>query len=95
MRQRRAAGLDGPAHERVDLRVEVLCRLAAAQRHLGDPAGSLAILEEAQQIVQSPEGRVAVPDEPTPEDEADAASAEDSGAAAAPDEDDAGGPEQD
>ncbi|MEZ4335881.1 MAG: S16 family serine protease [Sandaracinaceae bacterium] len=49
---------------RVDLRVEILCRLAAAQRHLGDPAGSLAILEEAQQIVQSPEGRVAVPDEP-------------------------------
>lgn len=49
---------------RVDLRVEVLSRLGAAQRHLGDPAGSLAILEEAQQIVQSEEGRLGVPDEP-------------------------------
>lgn len=50
--------------ERVDLRVEILSRLAAAQRHLGDPAGSLAILEEASAIAASPEGRIGVPDEP-------------------------------
>lgn len=49
---------------RVDLRTEVLTRLAAAQRHLGDPSGSLEILGEAAAIVDSEEGRVAVPDAP-------------------------------
>lgn len=49
--------------ERVDLRVDVLSRLGAAQRHLGDPVGSLAILEEAAVIVASEEGRRGVPDE--------------------------------
>ena len=50
--------------QRVDLRVDVLGRLGAAQRHLGDPVGSLAILEEAELIVGSEEGRCGVPDEP-------------------------------
>ncbi|MBX3276151.1 MAG: hypothetical protein KF729_38215, partial [Sandaracinaceae bacterium] len=49
---------------RVELRVEVLSRLAAAQRHLGDPLGSLALLEQAQAIADSPDGREGVPDEP-------------------------------
>ena len=49
---------------RLDLRVEVLTRLAAAQRHLGDPVGSLALLEEAAAMARSPEGRLAVPDAP-------------------------------
>lgn len=49
--------------ERVGLRVEVLARLAAAQRHLGDPVGSLALLEEAEAITLSKEGRDGVPDE--------------------------------
>ncbi|MCB9597354.1 MAG: hypothetical protein H6719_31810 [Sandaracinaceae bacterium] len=49
---------------RVDLRVEVLCRLAAAQRHLGDPVGALALLDEAHAIVRSPEGEAGVPDDP-------------------------------
>lgn len=49
--------------QRVDLRVENLCRLGAAQRHLGDPVGSLAILEEAASIVSSDAGRRGVPDE--------------------------------
>lgn len=49
---------------RLDLRVEVLARLAAAQRHLGDPAGSLELLLEAEGLVCSPEGRRGVPDGP-------------------------------
>ncbi len=49
-------------HERVDLRVDVLCRLAAAQRHLGDPLGSLRLLEEAHTIVASDLGQIGVPD---------------------------------
>lgn len=49
--------------ERVDLRVEVLCRLAAAQRHLGDPVGARAILEQAQDVVDSEPGRAGVPDD--------------------------------
>jgi tetratricopeptide (TPR) repeat protein len=49
---------------RLDLRVEVLARLAAAQRHLGDPAGSLELLREAENLVRSDEGRRSVPDAP-------------------------------
>jgi tetratricopeptide (TPR) repeat protein len=49
---------------RVDLRTEVLTRLAAAHRHLGDPLGSLELLREAEAIVTSDEGRLAVPDAP-------------------------------
>jgi tetratricopeptide (TPR) repeat protein len=52
-----------PAY-RADLRVEVLVRLAAAQRHLGDPSGSLELLAEAESLVRSPEGRRGVPDGP-------------------------------
>lgn len=49
---------------RLDLRVEILARLAAAQRHLGDPRGSLDLLLEAERLVRSDEGRRAVPDAP-------------------------------
>lgn len=49
---------------RVDLRTEVIARLAAAQRHLGDPLGSLELLRQAQSIVSSDEGRAGVPDAP-------------------------------
>jgi len=49
-------------HERVDLRVGVLSRLAAAQRHLGDPLGSLRLLEEVHGIVASELGQLGVPD---------------------------------
>jgi len=49
---------------RLDLRVEALTRLAAAHRHLGDPAGSLDLLREAEAIAGSEEGRAAVPDAP-------------------------------
>ncbi len=49
---------------RVDLRVELLALLAGAQRHLGDPAGSLELLREAETLLSSEEGRRAVPDAP-------------------------------
>jgi tetratricopeptide (TPR) repeat protein len=61
----RLASLSGtlPSY-RLDVRVDVLVRLAAAQRHLGDPSGSLELLHEAESLVRSPEGRRAVPDGP-------------------------------
>ncbi|MGF1468267.1 MAG: hypothetical protein ACFCGT_19265 [Sandaracinaceae bacterium] len=49
---------------RVDLRVEVLGRLAAAERHLGDPVASLRALSAARSIADGEEGRRAVPDGP-------------------------------
>ncbi len=52
-----------PAY-RVDLRVEVLARLAAAQRHLGDPLGSHLILREAEALATSADGKLGVPDAP-------------------------------
>ncbi|MCZ7683864.1 MAG: hypothetical protein M5U28_35905, partial [Sandaracinaceae bacterium] len=52
-----------PAY-RLDLRVELLARLGAAQRHVGDPAGSLELLREAEALARSEEGRRAVPDAP-------------------------------
>jgi tetratricopeptide (TPR) repeat protein len=57
----RLARLSGvlPA-ERVELRVEVLARWAAAVRHVGDPEKSLELLREAETIVRSGE----VPDAP-------------------------------
>lgn len=52
-----------PAY-RLDLRVELLARLGAAQRHVGDPAGSLELLREAEALARSEEGRRAVPNAP-------------------------------
>lgn len=49
---------------RLDLRVELLARLAAAQRHVGDPEGSLELLREAEALALSDDGRRAVPDAP-------------------------------
>lgn len=49
---------------RPDLRVEVLARLAAAERHLGRTQESLRCVEEAEAILATPSGREAVPDEP-------------------------------
>ena len=61
----RLARLSGALPEyRLDLRVEILARLAAAERHLGDPRGSLSLLREAEGLVRSDEGRRAVPDAP-------------------------------
>lgn len=61
----RLARVSGALPEyRLDLRVELLARLAAAQRHLGDPHGSLEVLREADRLVRSDEGRRAVPDQP-------------------------------
>ncbi|GAB4214012.1 MAG: hypothetical protein OHK0013_38400 [Sandaracinaceae bacterium] len=48
---------------RPELRVELLARLAAAERHLGRIDASLACVAEAQAIVQSPIAKVALPDE--------------------------------
>jgi tetratricopeptide (TPR) repeat protein len=48
---------------RPELRIELLARLAATERHLGRVEASLACLAEAQAIAQSPIARVAVPDE--------------------------------
>lgn len=61
----RLARVSGSLPEyRLDLRVEILARLGAAQRHLGDPRGSLDVLREAERLVRSEEGRRAVPDAP-------------------------------
>lgn len=49
---------------RIDLRVEALTRLGAAVRHLGDPVGSLAWLEQAHGLVASELGQRGVPDSP-------------------------------
>jgi tetratricopeptide (TPR) repeat protein len=49
---------------RLDLRVEVLTRLGAARRHLGDPERSLRLLDRAVALVGTEEGRLAVPDAP-------------------------------
>lgn len=49
---------------RPELRVEVLARLAAAERHLGRTRESLRCIEDAERIVASPIAAVAVPDEP-------------------------------
>lgn len=49
---------------RVDVRVDVLTRLAAAHRHSGDPVGCRQWLAEAMAIVDSEEGQRAVPDAP-------------------------------
>lgn len=49
---------------RVDLQVEALTRLGAAERHLGDPMGSLAWLERARELSRSDAGRRGVPDAP-------------------------------
>ncbi len=38
--------------------------MAGAQRHLGDPAGSLELLREAETLLRSTEGKRAVPDAP-------------------------------
>jgi tetratricopeptide (TPR) repeat protein len=38
---------------RPELRIETLARLAAARRHLGDPEGSLAVIESARAIAES------------------------------------------
>ena len=48
---------------RIDLRVDVLCRWAAAQRHVGDPVGCLRLLEEAQALVDSERGQQCTPDD--------------------------------
>lgn len=47
-------------HERVELRVEVLTRWAAAVRHVGDPSSSLELLSEAEALARGGE----VPDAP-------------------------------
>ncbi len=49
---------------RPDLRVEALARLAAARRHLGDPEGSLRVIEAAQVILDDETARLALPDAP-------------------------------
>lgn len=49
---------------RPELRVEVLARLAAAERHLGRTAESLRCIEDAERILSTPLAAVAVPDEP-------------------------------
>lgn len=49
---------------RLDLRVEMLARLAAAARHLGDPSRSLQILDDALALTQTDLGRRAIPDAP-------------------------------
>ncbi len=48
---------------RPELRVEVLTRLAAAERHLGRTSASLRALDEAEAILETDEGDEAVPDE--------------------------------
>jgi hypothetical protein len=48
---------------RPDLRVELLARLAAAERHLGRTAQSLACISVAEEIVATPIAAIAVPDE--------------------------------
>ncbi len=48
---------------RPDLRVDMLARLAAAERHLGRTAESLACIDVAEAIVASPIAAIAVPDE--------------------------------
>ena len=53
--------------ERPDLRVEVLTLLAAVKRHLGAPDASLSVLKQALEIVESDDGREAVPDRPLTE----------------------------
>lgn len=52
---------------RPDLRVEALVLLGAVTRHLGAPDESLTLLEHAMAIVESDEGREAVPDLPLTE----------------------------
>jgi tetratricopeptide (TPR) repeat protein len=49
---------------RPDLQVEALARLAAARRHLGDPEGSLRVIEAAQAILSDEAARSALPDAP-------------------------------
>lgn len=49
---------------RPDLHIEALARLAAARRHLGDPEGSLRVLEAARAILTDDAMRAAVPDVP-------------------------------
>lgn len=49
---------------RPDLRVEVLARLAAAERHLGRTRESLSCIARAEAILGTPVARIAVPDEP-------------------------------
>jgi len=49
---------------RPELRIEVLARLAATERHLGRTDASLAAIAEAEAIAASAIARIAVPDEP-------------------------------
>ncbi|MFN7702889.1 MAG: hypothetical protein ACK5U8_33765 [Deltaproteobacteria bacterium] len=49
---------------RPELRVEVLARLSAAERHLGRTAESLRCIADAETILASPLAAIAVPDEP-------------------------------
>lgn len=49
---------------RPDLQIEALARFAAARRHLGDPEGSLRVLEAARAILTDDAMRAAVPDVP-------------------------------
>lgn len=58
----RLAGTLPPA--RLDLRVEVLALLGGALRNLGDPDGSLVVLDRASELADSGEGRRSVPDLP-------------------------------
>lgn len=49
---------------RVELRVEVLARLAATERHLGRTDASLAAIAEAEALERSAIAKTALPDEP-------------------------------
>jgi len=49
---------------RPELRIEVLARLAATERHLGRTDASLAAIAEAEAIAGSAIAKIAVPDEP-------------------------------
>ncbi len=48
---------------RPDLRVDALAQLAGASRHLGDLAASARAIELAVEVVESPTGQCAVPDD--------------------------------
>lgn len=51
--EERLARLSGTLPEtRPDLRVEILARWAAARRHLGDPEGSVRLLESAEELAR-------------------------------------------